>query len=290
MNALPLVSVIVPCYNHEQYVEECILSILNQRYQKIELIVIDDGSTDNSAEVIRRLQTTYDFIFEVQTNIGLSATLNKAIMKYANGAYIAFVASDDYWHPDKISEQIMFMQKNPDCALVCSKAFFVNGSSTVTGEFNPQAFKGSYSFKEIAYGKCLIPALTVLIQKDILNVIGLFDEDLLIEDLDMWLRIAAKYRVGFIDKKLAYYRTHDNNTSNRVIDMAKARFKILKKWTNLPAPIFNKIKRNWELQAIKEFGKTDFQEAKKYFNPTFSNFLNSSYRKLILRYYLYGHF
>src|SRR5690606_27530759 len=119
----PLVSVIIPCFNHEKYIKECLLSVINQSYKNVQLIVIDDGSTDRSVEIIKELKQQNDFIFEEQLNSGISKTLNKAITKYAEGEYIAILASDDYWHSDKLSKQVSFIEQNPEYAMVCSEAF-----------------------------------------------------------------------------------------------------------------------------------------------------------------------
>ncbi len=286
----PLVSVIVPCYNHEKYIEECLLSILNQTYKNIELIVIDDGSKDNSVHIIKALQARYNFVFEMQQNAGVSKTLNNAIIKYATGKYIAILASDDYWALNKLEKQIDYFEKNSQFGLVCARAKIVNDQSEIVKDLHPELFNGRFSFNEIALGKCMIPALTVVIKKDVFDKVGLFDESLAIEDLDMWLRIANVFAVGFVDDYLGFYRIHQTNASSKVIVMAKARAQILTKWKNIDSKVFDKIKRNWDLIALQDFGKTDRAEALKYYNPTFKNFLNTRYRKIILNNFFKGHF
>jgi len=283
MQSQPLVSVIVPSFNHEKYVEECLQSVFSQTYRNIQLIVIDDGSTDKSVEIIRRLNVVHPFIFETQQNAGISKTLNKAITCHARGKYIAIIASDDLWHYDKIRLQVEFAEKFPEYGMLSAKAKIINAQSKEIGEFDPVLFKGNFSFNEIAFGKCLIPAVTVLIRKDVFDVVGLFDESLVIEDLDMWLRIADKYTVGFMNEFVAYYRRHGSNVSGRPVEMNRARFRILHKWESLPPAIYNKIRRNMELQALADLSKIYPAEAEKYLNITFKNFLNAAYRKFILR-------
>jgi glycosyltransferase involved in cell wall biosynthesis len=289
MNSQPLVSVIVPCYNHEAFVEECIQSVLNQSYSNIELIVIDDGSKDTSVALIRNLQKTNSFVFEQQQNRGLSVTLNKAISHYATGKYIAIIASDDVWHIDKIKLQVAFMEQHPHFGMCCSKALFIDEHSAITGELNPKLFTRKYEFKEIALGKSFVPALTAMVKREVYDTVGLFDTTLLIEDLDMWLRIADKYPIGFINQVTAYYRQHGANTSSRLVAMAEARFQILDKWKHKGA-IYRKMKRNFELQALSDLGKDYPEQAKKYLRYTLSNFLYPRYRKFILKYIFTGHF
>ena len=96
-NNCPLVSIIVPCYNHEKYITECIGSIMNQTFRNFELTVIDDGSKDQSFEVLKSLQKKYEFNLIHQENRGISATLNRGIKEFSRGKYISFCASDDFW-------------------------------------------------------------------------------------------------------------------------------------------------------------------------------------------------
>ena len=118
---------------------------------------------------------------------------------------------------------------------------------------------------------------------------GLFDTALLIEDLDMWLRIADKYPIGFINQVTAYYRQHGTNTSSRLVAMAEARFQILDKWKH-KGTIYRKMKRNFELQALSDLGKAYPEQAKKYLHFSLSNFLYPRYRRIILKYLFTGHF
>ena len=285
----PLVSVIIPCYNHEAYVAECIQSVLNQSYPNIELIVIDDGSTDTSVTIIKSIQKTKSFIFEQQKNRGLSATLNKAIRTYAKGKYIANIASDDFWDVHKIKTQVSFMEQHPEMALCCTKAAIVNQASEIIGEFDAKSFKAPYSFSNIAVGKSFVPALTVMAKKEVYDSVGLFDETLIIEDLDMWLRIADVYPIGFINEVTAFYRQHGSNTSSRLVAMTEARFQILDKWKHKGA-VYRKMKRNFELLAISELGKNFPNEAKKYLHVNLMNFFHAKYRKFILKYLFTGQF
>jgi glycosyltransferase involved in cell wall biosynthesis len=289
LNSQPLVSVIVPCYNHEAYVAECIQSVLNQSYSNIELIVIDDGSKDNSVEVIQKLRSSHPFIFETQKNKGLSATLNKAITTYATGKYIAIIASDDFWDVHKIKLQVNFMEKHPEMAMCCSKAAIVNQTSEIIGEFDAKSFRVPYSFSNIALGKSFVAAVTVLTKKEIYDSVGLFDETLLIEDLDMWLRIADVYPIGYINEVTAFYRQHESNTSSRLVAMTEARFRILDKWKHKGA-VYRKMKRNFELLALSELGKDFPNEAKKYLHVNPINFFHAKYRKFILKYFFTGQF
>ncbi len=225
----PLVSVIVPCYNHGQYVEQCIRSIKGQTYQHIELIVIDDGSTDDSVTVIQTLQTEFDFIFERKANEGLTRTLNYAINKYASGKYISLLASDDYWVPEKITLQVNFMETNSGYGMCCGLAHVVNLANNVTGTIGKNIKPADLELGNLLLEN-KIPALTALYRKDIFHEMGGYDETLYFEDWDLWLRIAEKYKIGFLKVPLGYYRMHEGNMSGKSLIMVTNQIKLLQKW------------------------------------------------------------
>jgi len=210
-NQLPLVSIIVPSYNHEKYINECIVSIINQTYKNYELIVIDDGSTDNSPTILRELQHKYKFKLICQENIGLPATLNKGI-KISNGKYYTFCASDDYWTDFKLEKQVSFMENNPDVPLSYGRMIRIDGSSSVIKIKQNSNFKGGYIFNEL-FLMNFHPPVSYMFRKDIFNKVGYYDENLKAEDFDMNLRIAHNYPIGFIDDTLGYYRIHENHSA-----------------------------------------------------------------------------
>jgi len=238
MDSLPLVTVIVPCYNHKKYVEQCILSILNQTYKNIQLIVIDDGSKDNSFEIISQLSSKYDFHAESQQNMGLTKTLNKAITKYSKGKYIICIASDDYMHPKRIEHQVQFFESNQDLGFVFAKASIVNDDQVILGELPKKTPVPQCTLENLLMIGCYIPAATVIIKSEVFEKVGLYDENIFIEDWDMWLRIAERYPFAFMDETAAYYRSHGNNISFNYEKMIPAKKSILNKWKT--HPLFNK--------------------------------------------------
>jgi glycosyltransferase involved in cell wall biosynthesis len=242
----PLVSVIVPCYNHSKYIEQCITSIFNQTYANIELIVIDDGSKDDSFEKLKQLQKKNTFILESQPNMGLSKTLNKAITKYAKGKYVACIASDDYWHPSKTETQVKYFESHPEMGFIFSKAYKINDTGKITGVL-PDVKVPECSFNTLILNSC-IPALTVMINKKAMDEVGLFDEDSYIEDWDMWLRIADKYPFAFVDEFLAYYRLHGTNISSNYTKMLEAKKRLIGRWHK--HPLYSKAYDNILLEEI----------------------------------------
>lgn len=233
----PLVSVIIPSYNHEKYVEQAIMSVINQTYKNIELIIIDDGSKDKSPYLIKELidkVNSSKIIFETQDNMGLSRTLNKAV-KMANGEFIAILASDDMYLPNRIEESVNVLSTaKPNVCAVYSDGFIIdeNGRkiSKYSHKFKVPLSKNTY--KELLL-RDWIAALSVLYRKSSLFQCGLFDENIEIEDYDMLLRLAQLFKFDYIPKPLFLYRWHGLNYSNDGIKMDDQLDLIIKKHKDL---------------------------------------------------------
>lgn len=208
---IPLVSVIVPCYNHEKYVTLCIESVMNQTFKDFELIVIDDGSKDNSPEILKNLQEKYGFTLILQQNIGLSATLNKGLKEFCKSKYVSFCASDDYWTLDKLQLQFDFMEKNPDVPMCYGKNHYIDEESNVLEKYDStnNVLKGGRIFDEI-FTFIFHPAVTYFYKRAIFDEIGYYDATIFAEDYYMNLKIASKYEIGYIDEYLGFYRVDSN--------------------------------------------------------------------------------
>jgi len=220
----PLVTVIVPAYNHENYIEACLKSVVEQTYDNMQIIVFNDGSTDRTGFVIEQFIKTHEIEIEYisKENEGLCKTLNKGLAM-SKGQYIAIIASDDIWLPNKIEEQVSLLEKNRNLGLVCTDAYFLRGEIETKVRYSDYKTKLKRYFKnsvqntniyEALLVENFILAVTVMTRKECFNIVGVFDESLKYEDYDMWLRISSNYPIGFIDTPLAYYRTHENNISN----------------------------------------------------------------------------
>lgn len=258
---MPLVSVVVPCYNHEKYVKETIESIINQTYKNIELIVIDDGSKDNSVSVIQELADKYGFTFIHRPNKGLSATLNEGI-RLAKGKYFSAIASDDILMLEKIEKQVEFMESNPEYGMCYGKIVYFEDSIENTYEY-PNSNKQGWVFDDLLKYGCFIPAPSTFMRKEVFETVGEYDESLWIEDWDMWLRISQKYQVGYIDEYLAYYRRHDTNISSQSLKMYKAEKQILEKYKDYEN--FDNVIKNKKIVWFSLLSRKYKKEAMKYF-------------------------
>ncbi|MBA1207043.1 glycosyltransferase [Pseudomonas fulva] len=216
MSADPtLVTVIIASYNHGPYIEQSILSVLNQTYPHIELLVVDDGSTDDSVERIERLQAQHGFDFRVQRNKGLTYTLNEAIAR-AKGTLIAPFGSDDIMMPDRIAIQVQYMADKPEVGICAGNIELIDSQ----GELFPEARqRREVPFRRLDFEDMFLerkpypPAPTLLIRREALEKVGGFDPDIRLEDLLIELKVThAGYFIDGLSVVMARYRKHASNS------------------------------------------------------------------------------
>ena len=207
----PLVSVIIPTYNRGWILKEAIDSVLAQDYKDFELIVVDDGSSDNTREILDSYGR--DLIVLRQANKGVSAARNRGIAA-ADGQLIAFLDSDDIWRPRKLSRQVDFFNSTPDAVINQTEEIWIRNGVRVNPKRRHR--KRSGMIFEHSLGLCLISPSAVMIQKALFNAVGVFDENLAAcEDYDLWLRISCRYPVHLIDTPLILKRGgHEDQLSN----------------------------------------------------------------------------
>lgn len=207
------VSVIIPCYNHKAFVAESINSVLNQTYKNIELIVLDDGSKDGSAELLKELASKYSFQLVLKNNEGVCATLNRGL-KLATGDYITFIASDDFMPLNRITEQIEALKANPESDVVAGSVQVVDERSNIIS--TKQVRGAGFINLDQMFKKNMIYAPTAMFKKAVFTKYGFYREDYLFEDYYMWLKILSSGgRILNIDKNWAFYRINAGNLEKR---------------------------------------------------------------------------
>ncbi len=221
----PLVSVIIPTFNRGWVIREAIDSVLNQTFGSFELIVVDDGSTDNTLDILAAYQDLITLIR--QRNRGVSAARNRGVDS-ASGRFVAFLDSDDLWLPQKLNRQIEFFDSNPD-ALICQteETWFRDGVRVNPGKRHR---KVSGMIFGPSLHLCLVSPSAVMIKRSLFDEVGFFDESLpACEDYDMWLRVGYKHPIFLIDTPLIIKRGGhaDQLSKNPALD--KYRIKALKK-------------------------------------------------------------
>ena len=211
-NTTNLVSIIIPTYNREKYLEEAILSVINQTYNNIEILVIDDGSKDNYA--ISICEKYKNCFYKYKKNGGLSSARNFGV-KESKGEYIAFLDDDDFWRKDKLEKQVSVLNNFNDIDCVHSSALVVNEKGIETGEIigatNEKAHKRSGNVFWNALGVWVVKSPTPLIRKKVFTEDLMFDETIKIgEDIDFYQRMFYRHRVLYINEPLAFYREYNN--------------------------------------------------------------------------------
>lgn len=235
--SFPLVTVVVACYNHGPYIEECLTSILAQTYPRVELLVIDDGSSDDSAERIRRLQAIHSFDFIVQDNRGLTATLNAAFAR-ARGEFLVPFGSDDVMLPERLSIQVDYMAAHPEVGICGGNMELMRSDGTLfpDREQNRDVPYRSLSFDDIFLErKPCVPAPTLLIRREAFEAVGGFDPGIRLEDLYIQLKIARSgYAVDALNAVLARYRKHPSNSYKNIRFMTEAILRIYADYSEHP--------------------------------------------------------
>ena len=221
----PLVSVIIPTCNRGWVLQEAIDSVLAQDFEDFELIVVDDGSTDNTGEMLDSYEQ--DLIVIRQSNRGVSAARNRGIAEAA-GLLIAFLDSDDLWLPRKLSRQVDFFNSNPDAVINQTEEIWIRNGVRVNPRTRHHKFSGMIFERSLAL--CLVSPSAVMTKRSLFDEIGLFDEDLpACEDYDLWLRVSWRYPVHLIETPLIIKRGGHADQLSKAPGLDKFRIQALKK-------------------------------------------------------------
>lgn len=227
MNNQPLVSVIIPCYNHEKFLDDCLTGILLQDYDNIELLICDDNSTDDSFAKIKSYEQrlikrfSYINISRNEINQGVTKNINR-MLACSNGEFVKIIASDDVMREDAIRKMVQFFINHPKADVVV-----VNGAKITEHQHYPNYMPGEKIYKdapdfspedlfERTYKLNNIFAPGVMVRKQVYNKFGYYDEEIAIEDLEFWLRILKDRNtiLAYLDEILIYYRISQNSMTS----------------------------------------------------------------------------
>lgn len=225
----PKVSIVIPTYNQADFLPKAIQSALNQTYRDWEMIIVDDGSTDNTEEIVKGYKESRIRYIVKKYNFGVSAARNTGI-KNSGGKYIAFLDSDDEWFPEKISCQMKIFQKEDSkCGVVCTGGYIIKDNKKTISIKSISLSSNSFYRKILLENT--VGTSTVLVKKECFEKVGLFDESLKnCEDWDMWIRIAKYYKFIFIKLPLIKYYIHPGQQSENIFSKVNARKRILFKY------------------------------------------------------------
>jgi glycosyltransferase involved in cell wall biosynthesis len=271
----PKVSVILPCYNGARWISQAIESILAQTYKDFELIIIDDGSTDNSREIISSYLYDERVRYIYQEHKGFSAALNRGIRE-SRGEFIGFLGQDDLYMPNKLQIQVKYFNVHKDVNLVHSNYCFIDSSGRIIGVSNIKIPKFSSRRKLIEYIfiNNFIGFETVLVKRRCFDEVGLFDERMAgFSDHDMWLRIAGEFNIAYINSVLVKKREHGLQFSKVALEKCSLdefllTIKAIKRYPFLKKIVRKKLANLYYIWGIAMLKKRVYEEAKQKFFRT----------------------
>ena len=219
----PLVSVVIPCYNSARYLAQTIQSVLAQTYARVEIIVVDDGSTDETHKIAQSYQLQYVY----QTNGGISAARNAGVV-HSRGKYVLFLDHDDRLLPMAIEVGVKCLEDRPECAMAVGEHRYIQADGTAIG-YSRKHITGRDHYEELLVHNFIETPCSVLHRRSALELSGLFDERVQgAEDYELYLRTARRSPVITHDTPVAEYRLHDANISGDAERMFMVSLDVLK--------------------------------------------------------------
>lgn len=281
---MDLISVVIPTHNRRIILERAIQSVLNQTHSLIEIIVVNDGSTDDTLQYLKSLKDDRIKFFNIYPGKGGNHARNFGIRK-AKGVYIAFLDDDDEWVDNKLEKQLEVF-KNKEIGLVYTGATILYPHFNAS-YYNEPTKKGNLS-NEIYFSNFIGTTSSVMVSKKVLNETLLFDEKLsALQDYDLWIRIAQKTQIGYVDSPLLkYYNYPSNNQITDNINKIKESVEIIYEkydayFQKLPEDKLMKRKANTEkLFGKRYFRNGDNKKARKHFIKSYK--LHSSFGTILL--------
>ncbi len=233
------VSVVIPAYNSMAYLPETITSVLNQTYTDFEVVVVNDGSTDNTKEWVSQIDDSRIRLIS-QENRGLAGARNRGIEE-SQGKYLAFIDADDLWSPTKLAEQVKILDNHPEIGVVCTWVTYVDEQGNSTGRIVQNQHEG-HIWHKLTESNLLECGSVAMVRQECFDRCGVFDRNLgsFVEDWDMWLRIAKYYQFKVVKKPLVSYRQIASSASRNWEGMAKSYQLVVEKafatasWQDLP--------------------------------------------------------
>lgn len=203
------VSIIIPTYNYEKFISAAIDSVLLQSHDDIEILVVDDGSTDSTRQIVSNYDSRIKYIY--QDNKGPSSARNHGI-ELATGDFIGFLDADDVFLKNKLEHQLEYFSEHPSCGLTYSDYYCVDKDLRIMESYRSKGFKDRKKALEGLVEKNYINTSTVLMKRKVIEKVGVFNEEYkYLEDLDYWLRIGLEHDFGYVNKFLVKTRSHGYN-------------------------------------------------------------------------------
>lgn len=266
---MPLFSVIIPTYNRSDKVKKAVESVLSQTFADFEILVIDDGSTDDTEAIIKSF-TDPRITYQWQTNYGGPSKPRNSGIAIAKGSWVCFLDADDWWTPNKLEICNRVISDNTD--LIYHDLYLVNGKQELKGSIKSCKLKKPVLTNLLVLGN-IIANSSVVVRKTLLDRVGGINEDKAIiaaEDFDTWLKIAAiTDNFEYIPQNLGYYLMHENGISQK--DMSNVYEAVVDKYFDLLNPAqLTKVKSLIQYMRSRHlFVNKNYSEARKYFRFCF---------------------
>jgi len=257
---MPLVSAIIPTYNRVQSLIRAVASVVAQSWLNLEIIVVDDGSTDNSAGLLYEQFGSRIKLLRLPRNRGVSYARNRGF-ELSRGSFVAFLDSDDFWQPQKTERQLAFMQASPDVLISQTDEIWIRHGKQVNPCKHHKKPSG-FIFAE-CLPLCVVSPSAVMMRRSFFAKIGLFDETLpACEDYDLWLRTACRYPISLLDEKLVTkYGGHDDQLSRTIAALDRYRIRSLLKI--IGSNILSSLQRTQALEMLKSKSKIYLKGCRK---------------------------
>ncbi|MHC8352859.1 glycosyltransferase family 2 protein [Pseudomonas sp. RT4P38] len=229
----PLVSIVAPCFNARKYLEDAIKSIFAQDYPNFEVIIVDDGSSDDSLALLKRLQQTYDFQLYSQPNQGVSAALNHGL-RYAKGVYVSTPDLDDIMLPESVRIRAEYLDQHPNVGCVGALISYMDSDGNTTKQQQRDQIH-TYNFDQVLRGAVVIGAPVALYRMKAMRSADFYSPKLRVQDFQMTLRIARLgYEIHELPICMTRYRRHANNLSRKYRILLQADLEAIEPYVNHP--------------------------------------------------------
>lgn len=209
--SMPKVSVVIPTYNHARYVTWAVESVLRQKYPNLEIIVVDDGSTDDTAQRLQPYQNRINYIYK--SNGGTPNALNHGLQR-ATGEYICWLSADDMFLKGKLEKQVQLMEANPQVGFCYTSFIVIDENGLKKYAADSEFYPARQELVVNLLRGCFINGSSVMMRRTALERVGYFDEGLpQAHDYELWFRFLRHFPAGFIREPLIAYRWHGENMS-----------------------------------------------------------------------------
>ncbi len=257
----------IQCFNHEPWLKQCIQSALAQKAPNVEvqIEVVDDGSSDESIELIEQLAKEHSFLWRTQQNRGLVATLEEQISR-CDADYFAYQSTDDYWAPEKLALQIDWMEHHPRVPVLFTQALSVDAEGRPLPNRSQLFLKPTsemIGFEEIFLRKVGLCGASALIRRTSLPSSPIFPPEIIAEDLYLWLNITHRIGpVGILRQPLTYYRVHRSNLHHNTAPLANDILSILENYSSHPQ--YDRAKQSWSGSFFSQLALTSPPDAFRF--------------------------